>query len=236
MKVEFSGFGITNMRGPALGQTVSRNHYGPYIKGSAYNNTTGFPYGQYWLDNFNTLLSDAWSLWPSIGHELQLEWNIAAETVSKSDVFGNQRSMRGFDLFCKQYVGIASTSGIPSLLPVLNVYPTPLKIVDFAFLTSSLISINIKWANNASAVPADCVLYICASPCVSAGKTRLYSNIPIVTYIDSGVLNIPYDITSEYLFYRGLLVPGKKVFVKAYSVSTISGMRSPVVTSVGIVS
>lgn len=236
MRVEFSGFGITNMRGPVNNQTVSRNHYGPYIKTSVYNNNTGFPYGQYWLDNFNTLLSDAWNLWPTLDPQLQNEWNIAAENFSKSDPFGNHHRLRGFDLFCKQYVGILSTSNTPTLLPVINVYPIPPKSMAIDTLTTGAIAFNVKWSNNSTSVPSRSALYFCASPCVSAGKTRLYSNIPIVGYLDPGTAPGPYDITAEYNFFRGPLVLGRKVFMKCYSVSIDSGMRSPVVTTVGVVS
>lgn len=228
-RVTFSGIGMTEMRGKIGADTISRNASGNYSKAGGY----GVPFmNNTWSDYFSELLVNSKENWQDLDHDIQLEWNRAAKSFPHSVGITNPGKLSGYQLFLKCTVGIYSAAAVPSFLPVFDPPPPALNNLVIAPLFAAQIVVHVSYIDGFALVPPDSVLYICASPCVSPGRTVLYSNIGILDMIPAGTPVTPIDVTAAFLTYRGTLNPGQKVFAKAFTVSSVTGLRSvPVVTS-----
>lgn len=227
-KIVFSGIGITNMRGSSGAVTISRNRSGNYSKintmaGGAFDGVLGA--------YMPTLYNGALSLWKILSPDAQEEWNRATRYFPRTDTIGTKYFMSGFNLFVSQYCFISIAGGIPSLLPVLPVsYPIPESIVT-TLLTPTDFRVKVNWVDGSSVVPSDVLLVIGATKSWSAGRTRIVRGYGACTLVSAGSDSTSIDILSDYLVYHPAPINNMKIFVQAYAISALCGMRSHPVRS-----
>lgn len=233
-KIQFSGLGIVQARGRLGADTISRNHTGNYTRSSHYGSPIfpSTPFG----DAFSLLFQEAYNFWYILDPLIQEEWNVAARVYSQSDKIGNRIRLSGFNLFCKCTIGIFSTGNTPTFLPVFDPPLVPMLNIDVVSLSATDVTLNMFMADGSQVVSPQQNVFLCASPCVSGGRTRLYSNIPIIYQLSDFD---PID-TENWLFawsaLHGTPVSGRKIFFRAWTVSRLTGFRSPEVTASGVVS
>lgn len=168
--------------------------------------------------------------WKSLSEADRIGWNEAASQTAKTNIFGDQYFPTGKNLF----TGLNSNLmliGEETLVTVPELVEIPVIVEMTATVTGSpgVITITGAWEGERP----DARLMIEATQQLSpgvynpSGKFRVIGNFSVETF-DTGVV-----VTAEYIAKFGALAAGKKIFFRAYAVSTGTGQTSPrFVTSV----
>jgi hypothetical protein len=140
-------------------------------------------------------------------------WNQDAETVKKSNVFGDKYFSTGH----KHYIACNTLnslfgSGVEIPTPLTPVQPTPIEVSDMDFdatLAHATVTIN-------DPVPANCKLIIFGSPQLSNGISNAKGKLIYFTQFPAGTSAGPLSVKTAYETHFGSLIKDKKVFIQCY--------------------
>ena len=226
MKVQF-GLAVTDGRNKCGDVVYSRNRWGVYTKKyfkprnpkSAFQTT----FRNLWKANFQ--------LWQSITEDQRKMWLLAAQSQKRSNNLGQKHFMSGFNYFMQINTNINFSSHASTPIPVPYILPISLPACTLiASGTAGALSLNFS-----PALPnSGHMLYVAASACLSPGR-MVVTRQPryIASWVDSGQTSI--DILSAWATIHGLMIVGKKIFVRIF-VTNSSGAHSIPVTVSAIVS
>lgn len=213
-KIKFTAF-MADARGSVAGTVFSKNAYAAYVRTKVSPVNPQTP-AQQAIRQFFTQISQAWRGLTELQRKL---WNQNAVNYNRTNVFGDQVQLNGFNLFKQLNQNLLFTGET-----LLSDAPTPQAV--FGFTSASLIAdtttgdITLTYA---PAIPADTKVIVSATTQLSAGvnfvKSELRS-IKIAVTADAS----PLDLTTDYVAKFGALpAVGTKVFVEIKPINTVSG-------------
>jgi len=218
---------VSEARGSVAGWVFSRNTYGAYArqKVSPVNPSSVAQQG---VRNFLAATSQGWR---ALAANLRLQWNTQAEQFARTNVFGDQESLTGFNLFMKLNLNLLTIGQTPITVPPA--------LADVTSLTSlsAAISVGGGTANLtfAPAIVAGTSFILYATAPMSAGKKFVkseYRKIDVLTSADAS----PHDCAAEMITKFGTIgVVGQKVFFKLVPVDDATGQNGIGITASCIV-
>lgn len=202
---------ISEARGKLNGTVFSRNTYGSYMRTKVTPANPSTPYQQ----SVRSALTAASQSWAALDDATRSAWNQSAVLVSRTNIFGDNVPLTGFNLYTKLYCNARSINKTP------NSNPTPVGTV------TGLTALSLTWSGTPkelkvvfapTPVPADHVLVIRASGPLSVGRTFAGTALRQVAVVAAAVAS-PYNAQAEYVARFGAPVEGYRVHVEAYLIS-----------------
>ena len=215
-KVKFGMF-MTDARGKVGGHVFAKNRNGAYVRTKV---TPGNPQSvaqSFVRANF-TANSQAWK---GLTVAQRLAWNSAVSNFIGTNIFGDSKTLSGFQLFVRLNNNLRFVAETPLTTP-------PLPTAVPGFLTFSV----------AVANAADTIIFtftdpiaateqtiISATPPQSAGKSFVKSEFRMITIADNTVVTTD-DLKTEYQAVFGAQpAVGTKVFFKMQQVNIATGLK-----------
>ena len=214
MKVKYGQI-IAEGRGKLGGLVGSRNTYGAYFRTKVTPTNPGTA-AQIQSRQYMTNASQAWK---GLTEAQRLLWNSTSLNYSRTDIFGDQANLTGFNLFMRLNknlleIGEAQITNAPQ--PVEVDGQTSISVV--ADTTAGTMNITF-----APAITADSKVLLFATPALSAGKNFVKSELRKVKIMDVGDVS-PFDAAADYIVKYGALPPvGSKIFVAMKAIDKATG-------------
>ena len=204
---------LSEARGKLNGMVFSRNRYASIIrnKTSPVNRDTTAQALQ--RSNFAALSAGFRALTPS-----QIAaWNAAAENWKRNNVFGQQYTQSGLNLYVGLNTNIVNVAGT-----IISEPPTPedMPVLDATALTVTTTTMSLTLS--VSSIPAGHSLIIQATQSVSAGRNFL-KNLYRTISVQAAAASSPIDLFSTYSAKFGAPVKDMRVGVRAYLVNKTTG-------------
>lgn len=215
MKTKFGSI-IVDARGKIGGHVASKNRSGSYLR-TKVTPVNRDSVDQRTVRSNQTTNSKAWS---GLSAAQRLAWNNSVSDFLKTNIFGDQKILSGFQLFCMinnnlLFIGEA----------VVSTPPAPASVSSLTSMSATCDDSDQKLTVTfAPACPAtEKVIVSCTAP-MSAGKNFAKAEYRKIAVI--GVANAsPLEIQSGYITKFGALpAVGKKVFIKFKHVSIAKGI------------
>jgi hypothetical protein len=213
-KIKFTAF-MADARGSVAGTVFSKNRYSAYTrtKVSPVNPQT---IAQQGVRQFFTQLSQAWRALTELQRKL---WNQNAINFNRTNVFGDQVKLNGFNLFKQLNQNLLVVGQ-----PVINDAPAPGAV--FGFTSASLAADTgggTLILTYAPVIPAGTSVILSATTQLSAGVNFVKSELRKIDTIIAADVS-PLDISAEYIVKFGALpAVGTKVFVEIKPVNDTTG-------------
>lgn len=226
MKAKFGAI-VVDGRGKAGGHVFSKNRGGAYMRTKV---TPSNPQTASQSTVRQTLATFAQGF-RSLTSVQIAAWNAAVSDFKKTDIFGDVKNPSGLNLYVKLNANLAE-AGASALttppLPDAVVGPTSITLTGAAGTPA----LAVAWTGGA--IPADTAWIVSASqqlsPGVSAGKGKM-RQLQVLPAADT----TPTSILSAYNAKFGTLVAGRKIFVEIVAVNTLTGQKSPAISTSAIV-
>lgn len=214
MKVIFSGVAMVDGRGKLNGSVASKN------KGGAYVRTKVTPVNPQTTSqqNARNRLSTASQAWRGLTEDQRQGWIEAAPNFPYTDIFGNSKSLSGFQLYVKlnanlALIGEAAIDDAPAPVAIPQLELTSVTADDSA---------NTVIIAGTTPVPADFAMVVMATGNVSPGKSFVKNLFRFVS-AEPAAGTSPFDVSAEWTALFGDPSLGNKVFVKCFYISTTTG-------------
>lgn len=225
-KVNFSGVATVDMRNKLNGSVYSKNRAGSYVR------TKVTPVNPQTVaqQNVRNRLATMSQAWRALAESERQSWIDAAVNFPYTDIFGNSKTLSGFQLFVKLNVNLAITGTAQ-----INSAPTPTEIPALAISALAADdSANTVIVTATTPVPAGFSLVIQATPNVTPGRSFV-KNQYRQTQVFAAAAAGPFDISAAYVALFGDPVTGMKVSVRAFLISTTTGQAGIPVAATTIV-
>jgi len=213
-RILFSGVAGVDIRGKLNGSVFSKN------KGGAYVRTKVTPVNPQTTSqqNARNRLSTNSQAWRDLTESQRQGWIDAAPNFPYSDIYGNSKSLSGFQLYVKlntnlALIGEAAIAAAPS--------PVAIPQLELASVAADD-SANTVIITGTTPVPADFAMVVMATPNVTPGKSFVKNLFRFIS-AEPAAATSPFDVSAEYTPVFGDPVTGNKIFVKAFYISTITG-------------
>ena len=218
--IQLSGIGITDARNK-LGDTVfTRNRGGQTTRQYVIPaNTITDP-----RTATRDLFATACSLWAAISPEAFIQWQIFAKRFTKRNALAQKYNPTARNIFIECNMNLMSASALPIEYPLFNAMPLAIKSCSVVTLNPTDIFLLPTFTDNTSVVPADCILIVSASPCVSSGINYPRNNQLRIRTIGSGTDITSFNFWNNYDATFGSPVTGDKVFFRVRLVHEFSGV------------
>lgn len=213
-KIKF-GMMMTDARGKLGGQVFSKNRGGAYVrtKVTPSNPQTADQVAQ------RALLASASQSWRGLTEPERESWNGAVSNFSSTNVFGDIINPTGAQLHTKININIALAGGVAVTTP-----PLPTGISSLAGLTATAEAgtplLELAWTSGV--VPANQVLVVEATPCVSVGRYNVNNRFRVIATLPPATAT-GADVSTEYLAKFGSMVAGQKLFIRAKFINKLTG-------------
>jgi len=197
MKAKFGAI-IVDGSGKIGGHVVSKNRGGAYIRTKVTPTNPNTVAQQ----NVRAMLSGLSTAWAGLTEAQRSSWNGAVADYASTNVFGDLKNPSGFNLFVKlntnlQNGGFSAVDTVPAKETV------PYSEIATAIYDISSAEFNVTFPDsNYDGV----VLYVQATPAVSAGKTNvnsLFRTIGVFTGVAGSI-----DVYGQYVAKFGALAVG----------------------------
>lgn len=213
-KVKFSAL-VSEMRGKLNGSVFSRNRGGSYLR----NKVTPLnpqTLAQTLVRSSFTAISQSWK---ALTQAQRDAWNSAVNNFIGTDIFGDQKTPSGFNLFMKLNKNLLDVGAATLTLP-----PVPGSVQAF---TSLALSANTTAGTfdmtSSDPVAADTAIKVFATAGVSPGKEFVKSEFRQIGVLPAASLAVN-DFATEYIATFGSLPSiGLKDFIKFVPVNTLTG-------------
>jgi len=216
MKAQFSGLGVTNLRGSMGGTVASRNKSGDYLrrKGIPTNPQTEAQQLQ------RALFSSLSTAWRTLTEPVREAWREAAVNFPVVDVFGNPVILNGNSLFLQlnanlAKVGIARIDTPPLVSDVANV------IIDEVIVEAEGGVVSLTFD---SVVPAGMAALISATQTISAGRRNFKNLLRNIGTVTAGATGLA--VTTSYTNTFGAPITGGRVGFSVETVNIETGQSS----------
>jgi len=212
-KIKF-GMMMTDARGKLGGQVFSKNRGGSYVRTKvtpANPQTTAQVQARARLGQFS-------SGWSGLTEEERLAWNSAVSSYAKTDIFGDLRNPTGKNLYAKLNINLSLIGASPILKPT-----SPVALIDPINAAFSVAESEDIQISNLPVVTEQ--RYIVQAIANQSAGTYNFSG----KYVNIGVFigsASPIEITAEVVAKFGLLVSGKKLALRIFVVSSVTGQSS----------
>ena len=215
MKVKYTAF-LSEARGSEAGTVASRNTYGSYFRQKV---TPVNPSSQP-QQLVRQLLASVAQAWRGITENQRKLWNLSSDNFSVTDIFGDQITLTGFNLFGRLNRNLQTINEA-----TLTDAPQPVAVTGFTSL--SVVADTTGGTLNATFTPAivaDVKVVVAATAPQSAGKSFVKSEYRKIKIGDIGDLS-PFDLAAAYIVVFGGLPPvGSKVFIRFKPVQFPTGL------------
>lgn len=221
-KIKFTAF-LADVRGSVAGTVFSKNTYGAYTrtKVTPVNPSTG---AQQLVRQFFAAISQAWR---GITDAQRTLWNQSAGNFSRNNIFGDQISLTGFNLYKQLNQNLLN-------IGVVRIDDAPLPAAVFGFTALAIVAnttLATLDATFAPAIPIGTSVIVFATAPQSAGKNFVkseYRQIAVLTDVDLS----PEDLAAAYIVKFGALPPiGSKVFVQLKPINAVTGQAGTTLQS-----
>jgi len=218
---------ISEARGSIAGFTFSRNTYGAYgrQKVSPINPQTAYQIG---VRNDFTSMAVAWS---GLTDAQRLQWNTQAVNWTRTNVFGDNVPLTGFNLFMRLNLNLLLINQTTIDIP-------PVHSDVFTFDSASLaISLGGGTGNItfSPAIPAGTHVALFATAPTSPGKNFVKSEYRLIKIMDSADVS-PFDAAGDYVAKFGAVgAIGQKVFIKMKPILDATGQPGGTISTSAIV-
>lgn len=215
MKAKFGAVVVAGS-GKIGGHVASRN------RGGAYFRTKVTPLNP--RSTFQSVVRSTLSLisqqWRELTEAQRSAWNKAVADFKSTNIFGDIVNPSGFNLYQKLNNNILQVGGSMITDPPV---PSTAGLIDTLSLTASTTAKSIAYT---SGEDADSVMMLYATPPLSQGKSFVKSDYRLVEIVQTNT-GSPHVFTAPYLARFGTQgAIGQKVFVKAFLISTVTGIAS----------
>lgn len=225
-KIKF-GMMMTDARGKLGGQVFSKNRGGAYVrtKVTPSNPQTADQVAQ------RALLSSASQSWRGLTEAERESWNGAVSNYSSTNVFGDIINPTGAQLHTKININVALAGG-----SVVTTPPLPIGISSPAGVSvtadASTPEVILAWTSGA--VPANTVMVVEATPCVSVGRYNVNNRFRVIGTLAAATAT-GADVATEYTAKFGSLVAGQKLFIRVKFINKNTGEVSQSIVTETIV-
>lgn len=213
-KIKF-GMMMTDARGKLGGQVFSKNRGGAYVrtKVTPSNPQTADQVAQ------RALLSSASQAWRGLTEAQRESWNGAVSNYASTNVFGDIINPTGAQLHTKLNINVSLAGGTAITTP-----PLPVGITSPAGLSistdASTPELLVNWTSGA--VPANQVMVVEATPCVSVGRYNVNNRFRVIDTL-AAATTTGEDVSAAYVAKFGSMVAGQKLFVRVKFINKVTG-------------
>lgn len=209
---------VSEARG-RLGETVySRNSYGAFVRSKGLQPNTP----SIWREIYQGFYRNAVLAWKNITEEQRLAWYQYSNNFSYKNSVGNSYTLTGFTMFLKTNINLQICGMFISSAPPQSVAPLPV----FSLIISALNPSSILCLPNPPQIPAGNVWVFKSSSNLSAGKNfvkREYRTLKVTNTIPNDGIDLIDDFV---LRYNLLPLASRKIFIKIFPISKISGISN----------
>ena len=226
-KIKFGALVVAG-RGKIGGHVLSRNKGGAYIRTKVTPNNPSST-DQVTIRNNFTASSQAWK---GLTAAQRLEWNNAVMNFVATDIFGDQKVLSGFQLYCRINNNLRLIGGTPITTP-----PTPAAVPAFTSFSAAAANgaqtVTLTYAPAIGATETVVVYGTAAlSPGVSFVKSELRKFDTILTADAS-----PFSIETEYIAKFGAVgAAGQKIFFEMQQIVTLTGLSGAKIRCSAVIS
>lgn len=218
---------ISEIRNKLNGSVFARNRGGAYIRNKV---TPVNPKTQAQV-LARARLTQFSQRWRTLTEAQRSAWNAATNAWAKTNVFGDVVNPSGNALFNRLNINVAIAGGNVLLLPPLASGVAPVTDLSLA-VDETAGTMLLTFAQ--TPVPADTVLYVEATPCLSPGITNANAEFRHIATLPATTAT-GEDIANEQIDKFGPLVAGQKIHVRAKFINANTGEVSQALTASAIV-
>jgi hypothetical protein len=229
--MKYIGNLTSDARGKLNGMVFTRGRYGAVIRTKVSPVQPSSPAQSLVKQNFGALSAS----WRGLSEDQRAAWNAAVEDYKRTNVFGQQYTQSGLNL----YVGLnqnllqAELAAIlspaaPEELPVLQSFG----IVADVSLNSIIWTLSIDAATN---VPAGYSIIVDATPPVSPGLTYVKNKFATIQVVAGGSDMNLTNLRANYVARFGALVAGQVIYLRAKAINNTTGQATITVSDRTIV-
>lgn len=217
---------VAEARGSIAGTVFSKNTYGAYLR------TKVSPINKQSISQqaVRALLASVAQDWRGLTQAQRDLWNQFAVNFSRTNIFGDQVQLTGFNLFMRLNKNLLEVNE-----SVITSAPTPQDVFGFTSISIAPDETTGDFeVTFAPAIPATDKVIVYATAPLSQGKDFAKSELRKIEVLDNTATS-PYDITTSYVAKFGALPPaGTKVFVELKPVNITSGQPGVRIKASGI--
>lgn len=215
MKAKFGSI-VVDGRGKLGGHVYSKNKAGAYVR-TKVTPTNPQTADQSTVRNRMTVNSQGWRGLTAAQRD---EWNAAVPNFAKTNIFGDNVTPSGFNLYCALNNNLANIGE-----SAINTPPVPTAVAAITSLSAAVVNgtpaVNLTFS---PAIQATEKVLLFATPPLSAGKSFVkseYRQIDVLTNADTSV----HDAVTEYTAKFGSVgATGTKIFFKVVPISVATGI------------
>lgn len=221
-KLKFTAV-VADMRGKLNGSVFSKNRGGAFVRTKV---TPSNPQSSYQAA-VRSILGGLAQGWRSLTQAQRDGWNSAVSNFTGTDIFGDIKTPSGINLYTKLNANLAEAGQAYISTP-----PLPQGAASLTDLraTADVSNAEIEVTAGVGNVPADNVLVIRATSQVSPGKKFLkgmHRNIALITSGQPLIVNV----WASYISRFGTPVAGQKIGIECYYINTVTGEKSPAIST-----
>lgn len=213
-KIKF-GMMMTDARGKLGGHVFSKNRGGAYVRTKV---TPSNPQSEAQVEQ-RSLLASASQAWRGLTEAAREAWNGAVSNYASTNVFGDIINPTGAQLHTKLNINVALAGGVAITTP-----PLPIGITSPAGLSisadASTPELLLNWTSGA--VPANQVMVVEATPCVSVGRYNVNNRFRVIDTLPAATTT-GEDVQAAYIAKFGSMVAGQKLFVRVKFINKNTG-------------
>lgn len=215
------GLGVGDLRGSLGGTTASRNTYGSYFRRKVTPVNTNTNAQQLVRQRLATI-SQAWS---GLTPGERTAWNEVANQFSRTNVFGDQVPLTGFNLFVKLNRNLLEIGEAQ-----ISTAPQPKAVPGFTSLGLTADTGGGTYeAAFTPAIPASIKVLVYATAPLSAGVSFVKSEFRLIDTLTTAETT-PEDLAAVYIVKFGALPPvGAKSFIRFRSILIASGQPGAII-------
>ena len=216
MKTKFGAI-IVDGRGKIGGHVMTKNRQGSAMR----TKVTPTNRSSNTQQAIKSRLSGFSKAWRGLTDAQRSAWNSAAPDFQRHNIFGDSYSPTGFNLYqiINQNLAVIGVAAVSS--PPVSTAPTPLTALSSLALTAAAMTSTFA----PTPVAANNKLVVEATRPLSAGKGTAKSEFRTVQ-VFAAAQATPADTFASYSAKFGAPVVGKRIFVRAYTIHSVSGIRS----------
>jgi hypothetical protein len=201
---------IAEARGKLNGTVFSRNTYGAYMRTKV---TPANPQTSFQVAVRSNFTAGA-QAWAGLTVAQRLAWNTQAVNFSRTNIFGDNIPLTGFNLYMRLFRNAGIVGGTPRTTPPLPQEVTYLQSLSIAAAAGAG---TLAMTFVASAVGDESQLVIQATPQYSPGITFVKNLFRQLTVAPDSETS-PFALGTLYEARFGDLVAGQKISVRVYGI------------------
>lgn len=224
MKIRLSGIAVTDATGKIGGSVFGKGRAGHTVRNNAMPVKRFTNVQQQAKQQLSTLSQN----WKGLTQAQRDSWNAAAPDFPRQ-IWGNTYTPTGANLYVIMNQGLLLASSAIVTLPTDGAPPAALLTLTLGTITTALLPIVFT----PTPIGATEKIVIQATRPLSPGKTSIaneFRDLLVTAVSDTS----PHAAGAAYIAKFGAPVVGKKIFIRAYVISTTSGIRSLPLQASGI--